>query len=109
MDLEDPHMATISNLTHAANSVFLCVLNSQRETISCSCGNFSSPPLPLDLRRPAVALPEAPSPQNQDARSLHDDALDRHIEDVLDRKQKIKRTLQGVWAFVKTRVYSFPR
>jgi hypothetical protein len=32
----------------------------------------------------------------------HDDALDRHVEDVLARPSKLKRTLRGVWSFLKT-------
>lgn len=63
-----------------------------------------SPPLPLDLRRPAVFLPEAPRIiPGEDARSVHEDDLDRHVEDVLTRRQQVRRTLQGIWAFVKTR------
>jgi hypothetical protein len=36
----------------------------------------------------------------------HEDALDRHVEDVLKRPSKIKRTLRGVWSFLKTRMSS---
>lgn len=34
----------------------------------------------------------------------HDDALDRHVEDILARPSKLKRTLRGVWSFLKTRM-----
>lgn len=33
----------------------------------------------------------------------HEDALDRHVEDLLARPSKIRRTLQGLWSFIKTR------
>jgi hypothetical protein len=32
-----------------------------------------------------------------------DESLDRHVEDVLTGRSKVKRTLQGVWSFLKTR------
>lgn len=32
-----------------------------------------------------------------------EDELDRHVEDCLSRRQKFKRIMQGVWAFLKTR------
>lgn len=31
------------------------------------------------------------------------ESLDRHVEDVLTGRSKVKRTLQGVWSFLKTR------
>jgi hypothetical protein len=36
-----------------------------------------------------------------------DESLDRHVEDVLTGRSKVKRTLQGVWSFLKTRQYIF--
>lgn len=32
------------------------------------------------------------------------DALDQHVEDVLSRRDKFRRTMQGLWAFLKTPV-----
>lgn len=29
-------------------------------------------------------------------------ALDQHVEDVLSRKDKFRRTIQGLWAYLKT-------
>lgn len=29
-------------------------------------------------------------------------ALDQHVEDVLSRKDKFRRTMQGLWAYLKT-------
>ena len=34
-----------------------------------------------------------------------EDSLDRHVNDVLKRPSKFKRTMQGVWSFLKTRAY----
>jgi len=31
-------------------------------------------------------------------------ALDQHVEDVLSRKDKFRRTMQGLWAYLKTPV-----
>lgn len=64
----------------------------------------TSPPLPLDLRKPTLSIPiTLRSPPGEEGRSLHEDELDRHVEDCLTRRQQIRRTLQGVWAFIKTR------
>lgn len=43
-------------------------------------------------------------PQNGDeVGSMYEDALDRHVDDVIRRPSPIRRTLLGVWAFLKTR------
>jgi hypothetical protein len=39
-----------------------------------------------------------------DLSGKHEDALDRHVEDVLARPSKFRRTLRGVWSFLKTRM-----
>jgi hypothetical protein len=31
-----------------------------------------------------------------------DDELDMHVEDVLSRRDKLRRSLQGLWAYLKT-------
>jgi hypothetical protein len=36
-----------------------------------------------------------------------EDDLDRHVDDVLKRPSKFRRTMRGVWAFLKTRKYLF--
>jgi len=38
------------------------------------------------------------------AESVLEDSLDRHVEDVMKRRAMIKRTLKGVWSFLKTRM-----
>ena len=37
-------------------------------------------------------------------RSIQGDkhALDQHVEDVLNRSDKFRRTMQGLWAYLKT-------
>jgi hypothetical protein len=42
----------------------------------------------------------------EDELRKHEDALDRHVEDVLARPSKFRRTLRGVWSFLKTRTSS---
>ena len=37
---------------------------------------------------------------------MHEDNLDRHVEDVLSKRDKYRRIMKGVWAFMKTRGYS---
>lgn len=32
-----------------------------------------------------------------------EDSLDRHVDDVLRRPSKLRRTMLGVWSFLKTR------
>lgn len=39
--------------------------------------------------------------------SVHEDELDRHVEEVLSKRAKIRRTLKGVWSFIKTRTPHF--
>jgi hypothetical protein len=34
------------------------------------------------------------------------DELDRHVHDVLKRKNKYRRVMKGVWAFLKTREWN---
>jgi hypothetical protein len=55
-------------------------------------------------RKPVVDLPR--SGRGVDGTSVHTtstDELDRHVHDVLKRKNKFRRVMKGVWAFLKTR------
>ena len=61
---------------------------------------FLSPPTPPELSD----LEKADLPEGESVK--HEDALDRHVEDVLARPSKFKRTLRGVWSFLKTRMSS---
>ncbi|KAH8113230.1 hypothetical protein DFH11DRAFT_1600871 [Phellopilus nigrolimitatus] len=55
------------------------------------------PPIGVYSRKPVVTEEDAEkSPQT------HEDDLDRHVEQVLSKRARIRRTLQGVWSFVKT-------
>lgn len=48
----------------------------------------------------------APPRQAADAeKNPFEDALDRHVDDVLQRPSKWRRTLMGVWSFLKTRTF----
>lgn len=75
--------------------------------------NRYSPPYSLYSRKPVVHL-TSPTKQNlvdsaekgegaSGDGERHEDALDRHVEDVLARPSKFRRTLKGVWSFLKTR------
>ncbi|KZT20404.1 hypothetical protein NEOLEDRAFT_1140860 [Neolentinus lepideus HHB14362 ss-1] len=84
LDAIDPQIGAVSTLTNTANSILI-------------------PPLPLFPRKPVVSLPERgiedveKSPHN-----VQKDDLDHHVEDVITKHQLFKRTMKGVWAFVKT-------
>jgi len=72
----DPELATVENLSNAANSILI-------------------PPLHIYNRRPTISLPKPPEEGGPDE-------LGDHVEDLLHRKAAIKRTLRGVWSFLKT-------
>ncbi|KAF9451679.1 hypothetical protein P691DRAFT_340132 [Macrolepiota fuliginosa MF-IS2] len=74
----------VSTLTNAANSIVI-------------------PPTPLYDRKPVINLLVRPQ-EDRETGSLYDNALDRHVDDVIKRPSPIRRTLQGIWAFLKTPV-----
>ncbi|KAF8592432.1 hypothetical protein K439DRAFT_1378530 [Ramaria rubella] len=86
LEVIDPHVATVSHLSNAANSLLI-------------------PPISLYSRRPVIRL-LASTPSSLDLAEKvdkqHVDELDRHVGHVLRKQKKIRRTLAGVWSFVKT-------
>ncbi|KIK68038.1 hypothetical protein GYMLUDRAFT_36853 [Collybiopsis luxurians FD-317 M1] len=90
LDVIDPQVATACNLTNAANSILI-------------------PPLDFYSRKPVLTLTPPPLPTTDCAQgdiergqSLLEDSLDRHVDDVMRRRDKIRRILKGVWSFLKT-------
>ncbi|KAF8272553.1 hypothetical protein EI94DRAFT_1856812 [Lactarius quietus] len=86
LDVIDPQVATVAALTNTANAILL-------------------PPFAFYNRKPVVVLPHSGRDQDLDGASVHTastDELDRHVHDVLKRKQKYRRIMKGVWAFLKT-------
>ncbi|KDQ64600.1 hypothetical protein JAAARDRAFT_106770, partial [Jaapia argillacea MUCL 33604] len=86
LDVIDPQISCVSNLTNAANSILI-------------------PPLSFYSRKPCIVL-SCPPPLTDVERAshkTHDDNLDRHVEDILSKRQRFRRTMRGVWDFVKTR------
>ncbi|KAG1755596.1 hypothetical protein EDB19DRAFT_1842996 [Suillus lakei] len=92
LDAIDPQVATVSSLANAANSILI-------------------PPSSFYSRKPVIALFYPSGRQGWDMESAGraqfefdgmDESLDRHVEDVLTGRSKVKRTLQGVWSFLKT-------
>lgn len=62
------------------------------------------PPIGVYSRKPVVVLPKGQWQRDDEEKNEGDqDELDRHVEDVLSRKQRFSRIMQGVWAFLKTR------
>jgi hypothetical protein len=41
-------------------------------------------------------------PHLEDATEF-EDSLDRHVNDVLESPSKLRRTMMGIWSFLKTR------
>ena len=59
-------------------------------------------------RKPVVVLPRTSVREDSErASSVHEDELDQHVEEVLTKRAKIRRTLRGVWSFIKTRMHNF--
>lgn len=92
LDAIDPQVATVSSLANAANSILI-------------------PPSSFYSRKPVIALFYPSERQGCDMESAGhaqsesdgmDESLDRHVKDVLTGRSKVKRTLQGVWSFLKT-------
>ncbi|KAK7695911.1 hypothetical protein QCA50_000550 [Cerrena zonata] len=88
LDVIDPQVATVSTLTNAANAIMF-------------------PPLSFYSRKPIIVLPETARPTTTDGdpekgSQTDEDNLDRHIEDVLTKRDKFKRVMKGVWSFTKT-------
>lgn len=72
------------------------------------------PPLDFYSRKPVVVLPRRrrrKSRTNNAEKGRAEDAdddednLDRHVEDVLRKRDRFRRVMQGVWSFVKTRMW----
>ncbi|KAF8238778.1 hypothetical protein L208DRAFT_1240824 [Tricholoma matsutake] len=90
LDVIDPQVSTISNLANAANTILI-------------------PPLSWYSRKPIVELTPIPSADPIDAEAgiakdpHYEHTLDRHVDDVLRRPSKLRRTMKGVWSFLKTR------
>ncbi|KAF7331890.1 hypothetical protein MKEN_00069300 [Mycena kentingensis (nom. inval.)] len=82
LDVIDPQVGTVSTLTNAANAILF-------------------PPTWYSLK-PTVTIAAPPETASDDLKREYEDELDRHVEDVLKRPSKIRRTLKGVWAFLKT-------
>ncbi|KAL1675532.1 hypothetical protein EV122DRAFT_268164 [Schizophyllum commune] len=57
------------------------------------------------FRKPIVTLDDGP--RDLETASHHEDALDRHVEDVMRRRARFKRIMKGVWSFLKTPIYGF--
>lgn len=73
----------------------------------CKPSHIISPPIGVYSRKPVVVLPRIPATQRskdlESSKGIHEDDLDRHVEDVLNRQSKFRRTMSGVWAFIKAR------
>ncbi|TFK43438.1 hypothetical protein BDQ12DRAFT_180030 [Crucibulum laeve] len=88
LDVIDPRIGAVTNLTNAANSILI-------------------PPSSWYSRKPVIMLPSLPrhahhADDKEASTQDFEDSLDRHVDDILKRPSKIRRTLQGVWSFLKT-------
>ncbi|KAJ7781130.1 hypothetical protein B0H16DRAFT_1497172 [Mycena metata] len=87
LDVIDPQVATVATLTNAANAILF--------------------PPSWHSRKPVVTLSapttgDEPDPEQALPGKEYEDSLDRHVEDVLNKPSKFRRTMKGVWAFLKT-------
>lgn len=83
LEVIDPQVATVSHLANAANSILI-------------------PPLAWYSRKPVVMLSDPPAATDVEKDKMLEDSLDRHVDDVMKRQAKIRRSLMGVWSFLKT-------
>lgn len=105
----DAQVATVSNLTNAANSILMWAV--PFFSLGFELTDYDSPPFAFYSRKPVVFLSSPTRQELTDAAEKgdmprgdkHEDALDRHVEDVLARPSKVRRTLRGLWSFLKTR------
>ncbi|TBU45037.1 golgi-body localization protein domain-containing protein [Dichomitus squalens] len=94
LDVIDPQVSTVSTLTNAANAIVV-------------------PPLSFYSRKPVIVLPRPKRKKKKqndvekgtattEEENLHEDALDEHVHDVLNKRDKFRRIMAGVWSFLKT-------
>jgi hypothetical protein len=60
----------------------------------------------LYSRRPIIHLPRSEYsvlPDSEKGRAPHVDDLDRHVENALRKRDKLRQTAAGIWSFIKTR------
>ncbi|PCH41098.1 hypothetical protein WOLCODRAFT_89020 [Wolfiporia cocos MD-104 SS10] len=96
LDVIDPQIATVATLTNAANAIVI-------------------PPLDFYSRKPVVVLPRRRrktsrsnnAEKGQAQPDEDEDNLDSHVEDVLRKRDRMRRVMQGIWSFVKTPIYGF--
>ncbi|KAJ6485159.1 hypothetical protein C8R47DRAFT_1130956 [Mycena vitilis] len=88
LDVIDPQVATVSTLTNAANAILFPPSWYSRKPV-------------VTLSSPSTADVSDPE-QGEKPGKEYEDSLDRHVEDVLNKPSKFKRTMKGVWAFLKT-------
>ncbi|TFY83946.1 hypothetical protein EWM64_g71 [Hericium alpestre] len=81
LEVVDPSVATVSTLANTANAILI-------------------PPLDFYSRKPVMVLPRLDRDVERGTDSR--DELDRHVEDVLRKRDKFRRIMQGVWSFLKT-------
>ncbi|KAJ7129559.1 hypothetical protein C8R44DRAFT_872815 [Mycena epipterygia] len=88
LDVIDPQVGTVSTLTNAANAILFPPSWYPRKPV-------------VTLSSPSAVNVSDPEQANHPGKE-YEDSLDRHVEDVLNKPSKFKRTMKGVWAFLKT-------
>ncbi|PPQ99078.1 hypothetical protein CVT24_003638 [Panaeolus cyanescens] len=84
LDVIDSQVAVVSSLTNAVNAIVI-------------------PPSAWYSRKPVLVLPKTPHRnRGEESTSVYEDSLDQHVNDVLERPSKVRRTLMGIWSFLKT-------
>ncbi|KAH0587685.1 hypothetical protein H2248_006451 [Termitomyces sp. 'cryptogamus'] len=97
LDVIDPQIGTVSSLANAANALLI-------------------PPNFWYCRRPVVEINYQPCPTSEGTLESRggerpdkqlQDSLDRHVDDVLRNPSRFRRTMLGVWSFLKTRKFLY--
>ena len=57
---------------------------------------------------PVPPRPVSEADAEKGKQQMFEDNLDRHVEEVLRKRDKFRRVMRGVWSFLKTREFSVP-
>jgi hypothetical protein len=111
--IDHPLMSSFSNRSSSRDSVqsnqrgkcnYIVNIYKSQALSLCSI-SVPSPPLAFYSRKPTVVLLDPGRMPDLEGDSTFEDPLDRHVDMILKTPAKFRRTMQGVWSFLKTRKY----
>lgn len=104
LDVVDPGVSAAGHLSNIGNSLIfpnIPGLYDRRPVIDLPTQSVDPNATSTEATLQFEEGRPAPTATNQDADDLH---LDAYVHELLTKKQKFKRAMQGVWAFLKTPV-----